>query len=714
MRNIKNLILITSGILLYQGNSWATEFEVCPTQAFIIQTPSSVPKAYSVELSTGSYVESSADMGTTKSYNGVGFNYHDNYIYGWDYQSGTLGKTGNDYQINPLTVTKDADAAAAGNFFVGDIAIDENVWYGYKKNKGLFTIPLDDPNNYNMTLVSGSKTNASYNITDFAFHPTDGYIYAISNGANGNLLQIDPLTAASTNLGTVLVSSGSNFTFGAQFFDPDGILYISNNSDGKIYRINVGDAEPSGELFAYGPSSSSNDGARCALAEVPIGDNVDFGDAPDSYKTLMSSNGARHSIIDNFYLGSGVDNESSGYPTPLSDDSSDGNDDEDGVSFPTGFELGESAIILVTATGSGGYLNAWFDWNDNGVFDDDEQAISGQALSPGSNTVSLDVPTWGKAGQTWARFRYSSLADIGPTGGVGDGEVEDHQVTVTEAQVTINYYPSSFGYTSVAYEDLYPDQEDYDMNDVIFNLRLIEYIKSGQVIRVEFEAKLAAMGAAYHNGFAIQLHDIAMGNVKEDAIQWSIDEVDQSTSPLESGQTNAVLIFTQDLWDHISLATGCNYLRTETGCGTNYRTTWKMRVPFENPVAVEDMPEFPYDPFIFATPGTDHGLAAKNVVGELPGRKLEIHLKNKAPTDKFSTAYFGAREDRSDPASRQYFLNENGMSWALEIPETWQHPAERQRLDITYPEFLDFAADSTGDTNKNWYQNANSQLIFQD
>lgn len=714
MRNIKNLILITSGILLYQGNSWATEFEECPTQAFIIQTPSSAPKAYSVELSTGSYVESSADMGTTKSYNGVGFNYHDNYIYGWDYQSGTLGKTGSNYQINPLSVTKDADAAAAGNFFVGDIAIDENVWYGYKKNKGLFTIPLDDPNNYTMTLVSGSKANASYNITDFAFHPTDGYIYAVSNGSNGNLLQIDPLTAASTNLGTVLVSSGSNFTFGAQFFDLNGTLYISNNSDGKIYRVDMSGAEPTGELFAYGPSSSSNDGARCALADIPVGDSVDFGDAPDSYKTLMSSNGARHSIIDDFYLGSGVDNESSGYPTPLSDDSSDGNDDEDGVSFPTGFELGESAVILVTATGSGGYLNAWFDWNGNGVFDDDERAISGQALSPGSNTVNLDVPTWGKAGQTWARFRYSSLADIGPTGGVGDGEVEDYPVTVTEAQVIINYYPSSSGYTSVAYEDLYPDQEDYDMNDVIFNLRLIEYIKSGQVIRVEFEAKLAAMGAAYHNGFAIQLHDIAMGNIKENAIEWSIDEVAQSTSPLESGQTNAVLIFTQDLWDHISLATGCNYLRTEAGCGTTYRTTWKMRVPFENAVAVEDMPEFPYDPFIFATPGTDHGLAAKNVVGELPGRKLEIHLKNKAPTDKFSTAYFGAREDRSDPASGQYFLNENGMSWALEIPETWQHPAERQRLDVTYPEFLDFAADSTGDTNKNWYQNANSQLIFQD
>ena len=94
MKNLNKLILVSSGMWLSQSSCWAAEFEVCPTQAFIIQTPSSVPKTYSVELSTGSYTVASSDMGTTKAYNGVGFNYHDNYIYGWDYESATLGKTG--------------------------------------------------------------------------------------------------------------------------------------------------------------------------------------------------------------------------------------------------------------------------------------------------------------------------------------------------------------------------------------------------------------------------------------------------------------------------------------------------------------------------------------------------------------------------------------------------------------------------------------------
>ncbi len=250
------------------------------------------------------------------------------------------------------------------------------------------------------------------------------------------------------------------------------------------------------------------------------------------------------------------------------------------------------------------------------------------------------------------------------------------------------------------------------MNDVIFHLRFIEYVKNDQVRRIEIEAKLAAMGAAYHNGFAIQLPDVPMSKVKEDSIEWSIDGIAQSTSPLESGQTNAVLILTEDLWDHTSIANGCNFLRTETGCGTAHRTTWRMIIPFETTITQSQMPDFPYDPFIFATPGMDHGLAAKNVVGGHPGRQLEIHLKNRAPTDKFATAYFGSREDRSSPNAGQYFLNENGMAWAIEVPVTWQHPKERERLDSAYSDFVDFAADSSGATKPSWYTNPNNSLIF--
>ncbi|WP_028773954.1 LruC domain-containing protein [Shewanella waksmanii] len=713
MPRLTTPLSLSLGLIAMSQLTYAGEFQACPTQAFIIQTPSSTPKTFGVDLATGSYNTLSADMGRTKAYNGVGFSYHDNYIYGWDYQSNTLGKVGDDYQITPLNMSKDNDASSAGDFFVGDVAIAENAWYGYRKNKGLFKVDLNDSNNYSMNIVAGSKNRATFNITDFAFHPTDGYLYALTNGSIGRLIRIDPQTGSATTLADVLTSSGSNFVFGAQFFDPDGNLYVSNNSNGNIYRVNVNDANPQGELFAYGPSSSSNDGARCALAEVPVGDNVDFGDAPDSYGTSMQSNGARHSIVAGLNLGSSVDNEADAYVAPLSDDSSDGSNDDDGISMPTGFELGETAIVLVDVTGNDGYLNAWFDWNRNGEFEASEQAILAEPVDNGSNTIFVEVPSWAQTGDTWARFRLSTQQDIAATGGVGDGEVEDYQISLTETGVTINYYPSSSTYTSIAYEDLYPDQGDFDMNDVVVQLQFAEYIKDNKVRRISIKAQLAAMGAAYHNGFAIQLPAVARSKVKESLVTLYVDGVKQSDNPLEAGQTNAVMIFTQDLSDHVTLAQGCQYLRTEAGCDTAYRTTWEMQIPFNTPIETSAMPAFPYDPFIFATPNTDHGEIAKYYTdGNNPGRKWEVHLKNMAPTDTFEPSYIGARDDAADASLGRYFQTESGMAWALEVPVDWQHPIEEQRLDSAYIDFVDFAADSSGETKPNWYLNPNNQLVF--
>ncbi len=707
--------LLLSGQLL--SKSWAADpFETCPTKAFIIQTPGVNPIIYGVDLGTGSYTTLSPNMGIEASLNGVGFSYQDNYLYGWDYEHQTLGIAGNDYQITPLNVVKDSAAANAGNFFVGDVALNENVWYGYRKNKGLFKIPLDNPSSYNMTLVPSSQGNANYNITDFAFHPDNGYLYAVSNGTTGSLLKIDPANGAATNLGQVIESqSSAKFTFGAQFFDPDGNLYISNNGTGHVYRIAVDATAPSAELFSYGPSSSTNDGARCALAPVPVGDNIDFGDAPDSYGTSIEANGARHQLGSGLVLGSNADNESNAYLPPLSDDDSRPTDDEDGISLPTGFEIGEQAVLLVTVSGGSGYLNAWIDWNQNGEFDADDNILSGQSVTQGDNIIPISVPTWATPGSTWARFRLSSVEEIGPTGGVGDGEVEDYQITLTETGVSITYYPSSSGFTSIAYEDLYPEQGDFDMNDVIMHLRITEYSKDAQVRRIEFDAQLAAMGAAYHNGFAIQLAGVARDQVKESQIKWLQQGVIQTESPLETGQTNAVLVFSNDLWQQVTVADQCQYFRTEPGCGTQYRPTWHMVVPFITPVAQSAMPAFPYDPFIFATPGTERGFPAKQITGnQNPGRQLEIHLKNQAPTDLFQMAYLGSWDDASDASNGQYFQNSQGMSWAIEVPVTWKHPAEYNRLDTTYSDFIHFAADSSGNTQTDWYMRPDEQLIFKD
>ena len=761
-------------LLSYSTSSSATPFSECPEEAFIVQTTNNTPKAYGVDMSTGSYSTLSSDLGTNDSFNGVGYNEFDDYIYGWDYVSGKLKRFGSDYVISGFGQINKVDSASqnAGNFFVGDIATTENAWYGYRKTKGLFRIGLDGSAPYSMSKVAGSGS-PTWNIADMAFHPSDGFIYGVTTGSTGKLIKIDPSDGSITNLGTVIEHDDEgSFTFGAQFFDADGNMYISNNGDGKVYKINI-DAVTS-TLFAFGPSSSSNDGARCANAPISVGSNVDFGDAPDTYGTTMTSNGARHTITADNYLGSNGDNETDGQPYPMSDDSSDGTDDEDGITMPTGFEKGETALLVAELNGlnSTAYLNAWVDWNGNGTFEASELTIDDEVLTTGNNNINITVPLEAEVGDTWARFRVSDTQDITATGGVGNGEVEDYEISVTETGITEIYYPSSSTYTSLAFEDLFPTFGDFDLNDVVKHVRYTEYVKlatptwtegntyypgdivqysgntyecllyhivtvgagwyptvapslwtasseplvsENKVRRVKFESQLAAMGAAYHNGFAIMLEGVSRSSVAEDAISWSIDGVTQASSPLEAGQTNAVIVFADDLWDYVTLGEGgCTYLRTEPGCGTSDRVEWSITVPFNTEITDSAMPEPPYSAFIFAAENHGHGGNLPASIIANPHRSWEVHLKNNQPSDTFLTDLFGTFDD--DSAGANTFQNVSGLPYGIEVPATWRHPREGISILDVYSQFANFAADPSGTTNPTWYldEHADTTKTFND
>lgn len=150
------------------------------------------------------------------------------------------------------------------DYFVGDVAVTENAYYMYRRNSrygGLWRIALDPADPGYLSPIQVAEASAlQLKIFDLAFHPNDGYAYSVDS--RGRLWRIDVSDGGSTELGNV----GQSGTFGAVYFDDTGTLYISRNKDGKIFSIGVHSAAPSAELFSYGPASSNNDGARCALA----------------------------------------------------------------------------------------------------------------------------------------------------------------------------------------------------------------------------------------------------------------------------------------------------------------------------------------------------------------------------------------------------------------------------------------------------------------
>ena len=436
---------------------------------------------------------------------------------------------------------------------------------------------------------------------------------------------------------------------------------------------------------------------------------IDFGDAPDSYGTTLSENGARHDLENSsVFLGRVVDGESDAFLHPLSDDSADNSDDDDGIQFITGLELGENAIVSASVS-EPAYLNAWIDWNHDGRFDEDEQVLHQEFVNGGLSYLTIPVPVWARNGSTWARFRVSSTADVGPTGGVSDGEVEDYQVSVTAAGVSETVYPGAGAWATVAYEDNWPLAGDYDMNDLVVRLRTRELSRADVMLGIEIEGEIAAVGGEYHNGFAIRLQGIDAATVSGSAVEYWINDRRQTASPLESTQGEAIFIVTDDVWRYVSPGEGCNYHRTESGCEAPVEMRFKLRVAFFGGSPANSFPEAPYDPFLFATPGFEHGY----LFAEPPGRGLEVHLPGRGPTARFESAYLGLGDDASDAANGNWFRNANGMPWALELGYEWDYPLEYIDITNAYPGFEPFVT-SAGESDGTWYlpENAQADRVF--
>jgi fimbrial isopeptide formation D2 family protein/uncharacterized repeat protein (TIGR01451 family) len=238
-----------------------------------------------------------------------------------------------------------------------------------------------------------------------------------------------------------------------RFYPPDGYSISPPNqgddaldSDGETF----GTDPINGDYYQTGTITIG--GADDLTWDQGLWLDMDYGDAPATYPTEAASQSnpaaaARHFIVDGIYLGSGVDEETDGQPSAnaLGDDTN--GDDEDGVTFdqyigttvqPSAImTIGETASIEISATvptTQTGYLNAWLDFNGDGDWDDAGEQIAAN-LNPTAGMINFDVPVPATAtiGSTYARFRFSTEADLTPTGTAVDGEVEDYQVQLLPA-----------------------------------------------------------------------------------------------------------------------------------------------------------------------------------------------------------------------------------------------------------------------------------------
>lgn len=200
------------------------------------------------------------------------------------------------------------------------------------------------------------------------------------------------------------------------------------------------------DLNSNGVLDPGDPGIENALTEL------DFGDAPEEYSTLLADNGPRHQIINQLTLGIQVTPELDGQvnATATGDDETVGIQD-DGVSVPlptllttdTAYSL---TVDVINNTGVPANLYGWVDFNQNGIFQGNEAApLQVLPSAPGVQQVILNftVPVGVMVGTTFTRLRVTTdnlentseeptSEDTRSLGPATDGEVEDYILYVEE------------------------------------------------------------------------------------------------------------------------------------------------------------------------------------------------------------------------------------------------------------------------------------------
>ncbi|WP_426247228.1 GEVED domain-containing protein [Nocardioides sp. LHG3406-4] len=256
----------------------------------------------------------------------------------------------------------------------------------------------------------------------------------------------------SAYLTSVLSGSGisPNVTF--QIVDPTTGTVLSSVDSGAIpntgavqwARYNMSFTAPQStvrlELLNNAPGGGGND---LAIDDISFSPVCEFGDAPQSYGTLIGDDGPGH-IATGPTLGTVRDTESDGRPSPGADgDDTTGTDDEDGIAGPIEMSVGAEASVTVSATNDSDKdvtLAGWIDLDGDGTFQDSERVTVTVPANSGTAAYQLDFPAGTTTTDTYARFRIYGvlMTDPQPTGTVAAGEVEDYRVTVLEPRLVID------------------------------------------------------------------------------------------------------------------------------------------------------------------------------------------------------------------------------------------------------------------------------------
>ncbi|MFP5080273.1 LruC domain-containing protein [Pedobacter sp. JCM 36344] len=284
--------------------------------------------------------------------------------------------------------------------------------------------------------------------------------------------------------------------------------------------------------------------------------------------------------------------------------------------------------------------------------------------------------------------------------GDGDGvqdAIDDYPNDPTRAYT--RWYPSQSVWGTTAFEDNWPFEGDYDLNDLVVSYRYkFAMNSSNQLVDLTGEFKALAAGADFENGFGVQLPftPSQIQSVTGMSVFGNAGVVLDGKG-LERNQSKAVII----PFDHYRnlFGVGTTQINTTLGAPKLVSPLVTVTILLNGPLSDEYTGMVPFNPFMISN--LDRG--------------REVHLVNQAPTDLAAAKWFNTGADNSNAATGRYYVSSLNRPFALDFFGPFDYPIEKTPITNVYNHFADWAL-SGGTVYPDWYFDytgyINSSLIY--
>lgn len=224
-----------------------------------------------------------------------------------------------------------------------------------------------------------------------------------------------------------------------------------------------------------------------------------------------------------------------------------------------------------------------------------------------------------------------------------------------------------------AFEDMWPERGDYDMNDIIVDCKhQIEYNDKGKVSKEIYNLTTYQNLVGLVSGLAMKLNT----------------KVTPKSIVMKKGHKDgnaAACTFTKD-------AENCYYLTSDVKAEIN--TTYTFEITYSTAQELKNISTI--EPFLY---------------GDREGKYWEVHLPGKKPTSKMDMSFFHTYDDVSDINAGRYYVRNSLFPFAFYLEgasaEDFMNTIlasenESTPINVFYPDFIQWST-SKGEKCKDWY-----------